>query len=311
MAILLTFLINASIFSIGGIGEDLSVFEPRFVERSRFARLGFTINPEYMLLNESGAFRGVFWTNPIKMSLSVPLPMGFGVMVGNRERFNQCFDVYLEDSTLQIHAVGEGGIEEIFAGLSKQLGPLDLVTTGSFLFGSAWEIWSHSIGAYSLVDTFSYRYRGRIFTFGLKHDLFSVAFESFGEVRKIYVPEDTAMIDLPERLMVGVHPRIDEWSFGLLYERSFWSSDEFNSPNRIKVSLDRGSIGFSYYFNPWYLNDVAEHGLSAALSLPLRNVGSIDVEMDIAMRVRDELRELSISPKLTLVLNELFALRRK
>ncbi len=311
MAILLTFLINASIFSIGGVGEDLLVFESPFVERGRFARLGFTINPEYMLLSESGELRGVFWTNPLKMSLSVPLPKGFGVMVGNRERFNQCFDVYLEDSTLQIHAVGEGGIEEVFAGVSKRLGPIDFVATGSFLFGSAWEIWTHSIGAYSLVDTFSYRYRGRIFAVGLKHDLFSVAFESFGEVRKIYMPEDTTMIDLSERLLVGVHPRIDEWSFGLLYERSFWSGDEFNSPNRFKVSLDRGGTGFSYYFNPWYLNDVTEHGLSAVFSLPLRNIGSIDVEMDIALRNRDQLREFSVSPKLTFVLNELFALRRK
>jgi hypothetical protein len=311
MAIVLAFLINASVFSIGGIGEDLTVFKRPFIERSRLARLGFMINPDYMLLNESGEFRGVFWTNPLKMSLSVPLPKGFDLMVGNRERFNQCFDVYLEDSTLRIHAVGEGGIEEVYAGLNKRLGPFDLVATGSFLFGSAWEIWTHSIGMYSLVDTFSYRYRGRIFNFGLKHALFSVAFESFGEVRKIYMPEETTMIDLPERLSIGVYPTIDEWSFGVVYERSFWNGDEFDSPNRFKVLLDRGSTRFSYYFNPWYFNDVAEHGLSAALALPLRNIGSIDVEMDLAMRSRDGLREFSISPKLTFVLNELFALRRK
>ncbi len=311
MVILLAFLINASIFSVGGVGEDLSVFRNPFVQRSSLARLGFSINPDYMLLNDSGEFRGVFWTNPINMSLAVPLVHGFGIMIGNLERFNQCFDVYLEDSSLQIHAVGEGGIEEIYAGLSKRLGPFDLATTGSFLFGNSWEIWTHSIGAYSLVDTFSYRYRGRIFSFGLRHDLFSIAGEAFGQVRIIYLPEDATMIDLPERLSVGVYPRIAGWPFSIVYEHSFWYDDAFDSPHRFKISLDRRNLGFTYYFNPWYFNDVTEHGFAVQIGMPLRRVGSVSLMMEIAMRSRDGFREFSIKPNITFLLNELFALRRK
>jgi hypothetical protein len=311
MSIIIAFLINASIFSIGGIGEDLGIFHDPFMQGSHLARLGFTVSPEYMLLHDSGDFRGVFWSNPIKLSLAVPLIHGFGVMVGNRERFNQCFDVYLEDSSLQIHALGEGGVEELYAGLSKRLGDFELATSGSFLFGSAWEIWTHSIGSYSLVDTFSYRYRGRIFSFGLKHELFSVVYESFGRVRMIYMPEETTMIDLPERLSVGIYPKIAGWPLGAVYEHSFWSDTTFESPNRFKVFMNRSNVSLTYYFNPWYFNDVTEHGLVFEFGIPLRNIGSVSILMDFAMRSRDGLRELLVKPQLTFVLNELFALRRK
>lgn len=311
MAIILAVLINASIFSIGGIGEDLGVFRDPFTEQGRLARFGFSISPQYMILHDDGDLRGVFWTNPLQLSLSVPLVHGFGLMVGNRERFNQCFDVYLEDSSLQIHALGEGGIEEVYAGLSKRLGPFQLATTGSFLFGNSWEIWTHRIESYSLVDTFSYRFRGRIFSFGLRHELFSVAYESFGRVRMIYIPEETTTVDLPERLSVGLYPKIQEWSFGAVYEHSFWNDTTFYSPDRFKISVDRADLGFSYYFNPWYFNDVTEHGLVFEFGIPFRNIGSVNVVMDFALRSRDGLKELMVKPKLTLILSELFALRRK
>ncbi|UCD05970.1 MAG: hypothetical protein JSV98_01690 [candidate division WOR-3 bacterium] len=311
MAIIIAFLVNASIFSIGGIGEDLGVFHHPFMARGNLARLSFKIDPEYMLLQESGDLRGVFWTNPVKLSLGVPLGYGFGFMVGNRERFNQCFDVYLEDSSLQIHALGEGGVEEVYAGLSKRLGAFEIATTGSFLFGNAWEIWTHSIASYSLVDTFSYRSRGRIFAFGFRHDMFSIAYESFGRVRMIHMPAETTMIDLPERLSVGVFPRVAEYSLGVVYEHSFWSDTTFDSPNRFKVSISRRNLGLTYYYNPWYFNDVSEHGLAFEFGVPLRNIGSVSILMDLSLRSRDGLRELMIKPKLNFVLNELFALRRK
>jgi hypothetical protein len=311
MSIIITFLINASIFSIGGFGEDLGVFQDPFMEQDRLAQFGFAVSPEYMILHDSGDLRGVFWTNPLKLSLAVPVVHGFGLMIGNRERFNQCFDVYLEDSSLQIHASGEGGVEEVYAGLSKRLGTFQLATTGSFLFGNSWEIWTHSIGSYSLVDTFSYRFRGRIFSFGMRHELFSVVYESFGRVRMIYQPEDTTMVDLPERLSVGLYPTIAGWPLGAVYEHSFWSDTTYYSPDRFKIFLKRGKFGLTYYFNPWYFNDVTEHGLALQFGIPLRNMGSVNVLMDFALRSRDGLKELMVKPKLTLVLSELFALRRK
>jgi hypothetical protein len=308
---ILAFLMNASVFSINGIGEDLSAFHEHFLDREDIAQLGFTLNPEYTLLNQSGDFRGVFWTNPLKLSLSVPVTRGFAVMLGNLERFNQCFDVYLQDSSLQIHVLGEGGIEEAYAGVSKSLGAFDLVATGSYLFGNAWEIWTHSIGGYNLVDTFSYRHRGRIFSFGLKHDLFSVAYEGFGSVTTIKLGQDTLVIDLPERLSIGFYPRIAQWPLGIVYEHSFWSDETYSSPNRFKIQANRKAIAIAYYFNPWYFRDITEHGIDLDLALPLHNVGSVQVRMTLALRQRGDLREFALRPSLTFVLNELFTRRRK
>jgi len=309
---LLAFLINASVFSIGGIGEDLSAFRMPFLKRDNISRISFAINPEYTLLAQSGEFRGVFWTNPLKLSLSVPVTHGFSVMVGNLERYNQCFDVYLQDSVLQVHALGEGGIEELYAGLNKRLGAFDLTLTGSFLFGNAWEIWTYKIGAYSLVDTFSYRHRGRIFSIGLKHNMFSVFYEGLGQVRMIHLTgEDTAMIDLPRRLSIGFYPRIGDWPVGIVYERSFWKDSMYNSPNRFKLMVSRNTLGLAYYFNPWYLDDVSEHAIDVDFAVPLRNFGVVNVKMGFALRSKDGLREYKFVPKLTFVLNEIFARRRK
>jgi hypothetical protein len=312
ISILLAFLMNASVFSIGGIGEDLSAFRVPFLRRDNITRIGFAINPEYTLLNQSGDYRGVFWTNPLKFSLSVPVTHGFSVMVGNLERYNQCFDVYLQDSALQVHALGEGGIEELYAGLNKRLGPFDLILTGSFLFGNAWEIWTYNIGAYSIVDTFFYRYRGQIFSIGLKHNMFSVFCEGLGQVRMIHLPEeDTAMIDLPQRLSVGLYHRIGDWPLGIVYEHSFWQDNLYNSPNRFKLMASRNALGLAYYFNPWYLDDVSEHAIEVDFAMPLRNVGVINVKMGFALRSKDGLREFKFVPKLTFVLNEIFARKRK
>lgn len=310
-AILLACTIAGSVFSIGGLGEDLSVFRTPFVPNDNIARIGFTLNPEYAVLNESSDLRGVFWTNPFQLSFSVPVSHGLRVMVGNLERYNQCFDVYLEDSVLQVHAIGEGGVEELFAGISKNLGPFDLALTGSYLFGSAWEIWTYRISAYSLVDTFFYDHRGQIFAIGLNHSLFSLLYEGFGSVRMIRVDQDTTTVDLPQRMSVGVHPRVGDWSLGVVYERSWWKDGQYATSNRFKVQAGRDLLGFAYYYNPWYLDGVSEHGLECRYSLPLRNAGVLHVKMGLAMRSRDDLREFRVAPQLSLVLNEIFARRRK
>jgi hypothetical protein len=127
----------------------------------------------------------------------------------------------------------------------------------------------------------------------------------------IYMPEETTMIDLPERLSVGIYPKIAGWPLGAVYEHSFWSDTTFESPNRFKVFMNRSNVSLTYYFNPWYFNDVTEHGLVFEFGIPLRNIGSVSILMDFAMRSRDGLRELLVKPQLTFVLNELFALRRK
>ena len=311
LAILVTLLINASVFTINGVGEDLSVFQTPFIENTAIGQVGFTMNPEYTLLNEEGEYRGVFWTNPLNLDLSVPVVSGFSVTVGNLERFSQSYDIQLQDSSLLIHALGEGGIEEVYAGVNKRLGPFDIIATGSYLFGNAWEIWTYSIGGYSLVDTFTYRYRGRIFDLGLKHDFFSVSYEGLSRLRMTGVEEETLLIDLPERLSISLNPPIGKWGLSLMYERSFWDDEIYRSPHRFRLSAKRGAAGVAYYYNPWYIDGVTEHGIDLDFQIPLRNVGSAQIRMTLALRQRDGLREFKIAPRLTLVLNELFARRRK
>jgi hypothetical protein len=308
---LLVLLINASIFSVNGIGEDLSAFRMPFLRTKDIGQIGFTIDPEYTMLNQDGDFRGVFWTNPVKLSLSVPVVHGFTIMVGNFERFNQSYDVYLQDSSLQIHTIAEGGIEELYAGLNKSIGPVDIVLTGSYLFGNAREIWRHSISGYTIVDTFSYRYRGRIFNVGLRHSLFSIGYEGFGRTRMIKLEEDTLFIDLPQRISIGVQPRIGQWSTGLTYEHSVWEQDNYASPHRFRVSAQRGVLGIGISYNPWYIKHVTEYSVDVDYAIPLRRVGSALLRMTLAMRDKDGLREFKIAPKLTFVLNELFTRRRK
>ncbi len=311
VAALIIVLINASVFSINGIGEDLSIFRVPFLERTSIGQIGFTLNPEYTLLNEEGDNRGIFWTNPLKFSISAPVVSGFSIMAGNLERYSQSYDIYLQDSSLQIHALGEGGIEEVYGGFSKDLGPFQIAATGSYLFGNAWEIWKYEISGYTLIDTFLYRYRGRIFNFGLKHELFAVAYEGLGRTRMIKLEEDTVHIDLPQRLSVLFSPRIGRWNIGLMYGHSFWDDEAYNSPNRFRVSARRGALAAAYFYNPWYVDGVTEHGIEFDYRIPLRNVGFAQLRMTCAMRDRDGLREFKFAPSLTLVLNELFVRRRK
>lgn len=311
MGILIALLVSGSVFSVDGIGRDLSAFRTPFLETQGIGQLAFTLNPEYTLLNQGGDFRGVFWTNPLKLSISVPVISGFTVMTGNLERFDQSYSIYLQDSTLRIHGLGEGAIEEVYAGFNKKMGPVDIVATGSYLFGTAWEIWNYSISGYTIVDTFLYHYRGRVFNLGLKHKILSVAYEGFGEVRMVKLEEDTLTIDLPQRLSIGVYPEIGKWPLGIVYEHSFWDDTVYNSPHRFRVSAHRGVFGVACYMNPWYIKDVTEYGLDISYAIPLRNVGSAQLKMAFSLRQKDGLREFHFAPRLTFVLDELFTRRRK
>ena len=122
---------------------------------------------------------------------------------------------------------------------------------------------------------------------------------------------DTVTIDLPQRLSIGCFPRAGKWGLGVMYEHSFWSDEMYTSPNRFRVSAKRGAFGLAYCYNPWYINDVTEHGLDFGFQIPLRNVGSAQIRMTCALRQKDGLREFKFAPSLNFVLNELFARRRK
>lgn len=311
MGILVLLLIGASMFSVDGIGEDLNVFQTPFVESDEITRISFSFYPEFNVLHSNGDYRGIFWSNPLTFSISVPVTSGFTLMAGNRERYNQAFDIYSEDSLLQVHFFGEGGIEDIYLLLSKTFGIGELSVSGSYLFGNSWEIWTYNMATHSLVDTFTYKYKGRIFSAGFRHSLFSVAYEGFGTVdaKQTEADNDTTF-DLPARLSLGITPRIGPWQAEFAYERSFWDGDVV-SPNRFRVGLRRDAYGFAYRFNPWYVEGVQEHGLDLDASLRLRGVGSASLGLYLRYRSREDLSEFQIVPSVHLVLYEIFARRRK
>lgn len=311
MSALILFLISASMFSISGIGEDLSVFHTPFIESDELTRITFSFYPEFNLLYSDGDYRGIFWSNPLNFSISVPVTSGFTIMLGNQERFNQAFDIYSEDSLLRVHYFGEGGIEDIYLRLSQNVGIGELAVSGSYLFGNSWEIWTYDMANHTLVDTFTYEYKGRVFSAGFRHKSLSIAYEGFGKVdaTQANVANDTTF-DLSERLSLGVTQRIGPWRAEAMYEHSFGSGDAI-SPNRFMLGLRRGIYGFAYRFNPWYIEGVHEHGLDIDASLRLRGIGSASLSLDLRYRKREDLSEFQIVPSIHLVLYELFTRRRK
>ena len=311
MGTLLLLLIGASMFSIDGIGEDLSVFRTPFIEDDRLAHIKFSFYPEFNILYEDGNYRSIFWTNPLNFSISVPMVKGFTFMTGNRERFNQSFDIYYEDTILRVNQYGEGGIEEIYVVLSKNFGIGELVLSGSYLFGNSSEIWTYDMANHTLTDTFTYKYRGNIFGCGIRHSLFSIAYEGLGTVDATQADANSdTTFDLPKRLSIAITPKIGSWQTEFKYEHSFWGEDAI-SPNRFKLGVRRGAYGVAYRFNPWYIEGINEHGLDLDVSVPLGGVGSASLGLYTTYRYKDDLHELQIIPSLHLVLNEIFTRRRK
>ena len=103
MNLILLVLVNASIFSIDGLGQDMSVFRIPFLDVYERARIEFSLKPEYNILNEDGEFRGKFWTNPFNFSFASPVTKGFVLGLGNLQRFDQTFDVYYDRDDLEIY----------------------------------------------------------------------------------------------------------------------------------------------------------------------------------------------------------------
>jgi hypothetical protein len=294
---LLIFLINASIFALGGIGEDNSIFRYPFLGVKGKARIELALRPEFNILSEDSDFRGLVWTNPFTLKLAIPITKGFIFGAGNLTRFNQSFDIFFSEDE------GEAALR------------------GSYLFGNASEIWHYYVSNYYLVDSFLYKYEGKIFSAGLKlraRELFDVSLfgEAFGSIVMERQDSDT-MIDLPARVSFGITPqkKLMGGRLTLFLEHSFWQDDneinEFRSPYRFKLGFSRERFAVSYFYNPWYLQNIAEHGIDVSLAIPMKRIGTLTFDLGLSLKNKGVLRELRISPEIKLILTELFARRRK
>jgi hypothetical protein len=312
MGLILLAIINASVFSIGGLGEDLSVFSSSFTDVYELARIDFSLKPEFNVLNKDGDFRAIFWSNPFNFSITAPVTKGFIVGCGNLERFNQSFDVYYEHDELNMHVNGEGGIEEFYVNLSNNFKVGEIALRGSYLFGNASEVWNYTIGDYYLVDSFQYKYHGKIFCGGLRIKFVSVFFETFGDIIMEKQDSDTT-IDLPQRLSISLNPEIFKGKVNVIYEHSFWSDTygDYRSPHRFRISFQKQRLGVGYMYNPWYLKNITEHGLDFSFDIPIHRLGSITLNLCCALRNKDSLREIKFLPEIKLTLKEIFARRRR
>jgi len=311
MNIILIALINASVFSIGGIGEDRSIFSVPFTVDPHNALIDFTLRPEFNILNKGSDIRSIFWTHPFYFSFSVPMTKGFVFGMGNLERFNQSFDVYFEEDELEMHVNSQGGVDEVYAQLSNSFGLGEVNLRGSYLFGNALEVWDYYIGDFSLTDSFLYRYRGKIFCGGVRVKFISLAYEGLGTMEMEKADSDTT-IDLPERLSIGFIPEAFGGRVNILLEHSFWSgNNDFRSPTRFKIGFRKERVGFGYMFNPWYLKEITEHGVNFSLQIPIQQFGSIDLNLGCFLKYKGSLREICFSPEIKLTFRELFARRRK
>lgn len=309
--ILIIALVGASVFSLNGLGEDMSVFRLPFTEIGRNTVISMQLKPEFTILNQGSDFRGIFWTHPFQFSLTAPIGKGFAVSLGNLERFDQSFDVYFQEDALDIYLEGDGGIDELYGSAAKVFPAGEIAVRGSYLFGNASEIWQYSMGGYQLVDSLDYSYTGKALCIGLRVMFVSVSFET-GDITVEKSTIDTSFT-LPRRLSVGMTHDMFGGRANLILERSFWSEhNDYQDCNRVKLSFSRKRTGVSYHFNPWYMGGITEHGVTLTYHIPLmRGAGTVSLQLGCLLRHKDDLNELSISPGIHLTIRELFARRRK
>jgi len=310
MTMTLLVLLNASIFSLNGIGEDLSIFRTPFLEVDQRTNIEFVLRPEFNILNESGSYRSIFWTNHFNFNLTAPLTKGLTMGIGNFERFDQSYDIYFDENDLKMHLIGKGGIEEFYANLNTNFRIGEIALRGSYLLGNAREIWNYDISNYVLTDTFLYKYHGKILCGGLRLDIISISYEGFGNIIMERVNSDTT-IDLPERLSIGLSPYFGNSKINLMFERSFWQKgNNYISPNRFKIGFIKDRFALNYRYNPWYLDYVKEHGLDFSLLMPIKNLGSATLSLHCSLRSKGSLREFNIIPEFKFALREIFSRRR-
>lgn len=306
--------LNASVFGIGGLGEDQSVFQTPFLDRSDRARIQITVNPEFCVLNEGSDFRALYWTNPFNFGITVPVARDWSLGAGIRSRFGQGFDVYLEESPLTIHLDSRGGVEEFHGAVSRRFGIAEIALSGAYLFGGAREVWAYTMNDYVSIDTFTYGYHGQIFSAGIGVGPVMLAYEGLGRLSMQRTAEDTTW-DLPDRVTVGLRSVAGPWWLFADYEHSFWSgtaSDghDFDSPHRFQLGVRRGSFSLAYGYNPWYLG-TTEHRLNTGISVGVHELGSIALDCGFILRLDGAVREFDLKPRIRFTLEELFARRRK
>lgn len=308
MALILLITINASVFSVAGLGQEQAVFQTPFFGPRSLAQIEFCLRPEFNLLNKGNDFRGLFWTNPFYLDMEIPIYQGMVFSFGSRERFNQSFDIYSEREGLEMYVQGRGGVEEIYFQLNQRVNYVEFFFRGSYLYGNSREIWRYTIGDYSIADTFFYKHKGQIFSAGLKLFMISAFFEGLGSLDMTKPMIDTTY-DLPQVLNLGLEHKVSEWKFSVLFEHSFWNNG--TRVNRVKGTVEKKNFSLSYAFNPWYINNVQEHLLTISLKLPLANFASISFNSDTGVRISGSLREFVFSPRINLTLEEVFARRKK
>lgn len=304
MTILLLLLTGASVFSVGGMGEDMAAFRMPFYGPLDKARLEFTLSPEFDIMTEAGDIRNRFWTNPFLLNFRIPLNKTLALTLGNAERFNQSSDVYLDRDPLTMHLRADGGVDEVECRINANLPIAEFFGGGSYIFGASREVWEYDVGDYSAVDTFQYQYRGRIFSAGLRWRSFGVAYEGLGRVTMVKADADSAF-DLPQRLSIRLTPAFGTYKLLLEFEHSLWTDNM--SPYRVRLGLSRAANRLAYTYNPWYYNGIQEHGFDAGRVFSIRNIGFIDFDLNVAYRSHGTVKEFKVVPEIKLTLEEIFS----
>jgi len=311
MSVIIILLTSASLFSIDGLGQDMSVFQKPYLYIGKYARIEFVVRPEWTMLYTDGDVRSIFWSNPFHFFLTAPVYRGFGVGVGNQERYNQNVDVFLENDDLQLHMTSRGGVEEVFGTIGYRTKLGEIVIQGSYLFGKSSETWNYLIQNYNLVDTLLYSYTGHIFCTGIYSKYLYVYYETFGSLDMTKSSMDTSFT-LPNRIGAGVHTMFANGRISAGYEYSWWEPQyDFKNVHRFQLEYDQKKYSIGYTYKPWYLERVQEHGLDVSYKVPLPNLGTMRVHLELAYRETDNVQEFLIAPQIELSIRELFARRRK
>ncbi len=304
----LSFLVCASAFSVNGIGEDRSIFSLPFSSIDRLTRLQFTLLPELSVLRQDGEYRSAFWTYRYEFYMGGPIAQWFVLDAGNTERFNQSFDLYYKEEELDLHVDAFGSVEEVYAGVGTRFGDAEIVFRGSYLYGTAKELWEYRVAGYSILDSFVYQHRGKIFSAGARYAFLGCSYEFLGDFTAERDDFDT-LIDIPSRLTVALTPSVFDGQLGLIVEHSFWP-EMFRSPTRFKLEFTKNRYGCAYFYNPWYLEDVTEHGIEVSFAVPIHALGTVTFDLYSSLRSGGSLQEVKISPRLVLTFDELFSQRR-
>lgn len=301
-------LITASVFNVHGLGQEQASFYQPFNGLLDKTRIEFAIRPEYTLIMQAGDSRGHFWFNPFRIGLRLPINQKFSISLANDERFNQAADVYLKNQDLNLHYQSQGGVEELRGHVHFHLPVAELCLGGSYFFGSSREIWTYEMANYAEADTFDYRYRGWTIRAGLTVGFASAAYEGLGHLTMTDADHDSTG-DFPGRLTIGISPVLGAWRLTAVFEHSRWPEE--NPINRFVIGAGRGRFNLLYWYNPWYVSEITEHGLCCRYQYPVKNMGTVRLSMNTIYRQHDAVKELDFVPELKMTFEEIFSRRKK